>query len=154
MKKLLAVLFAVAVVLAPTAALASQDDNDASVSQSGKATTGDASGGQHVAVTSNGGSVSIDATNHSEDVDLSSGDASVSNIAMASASGEQDGDNETEVSQSASASSGDAVGGQVVACVCSGDVSIKAANESLDVDSDSGDAAQSNLASASAGIGI
>ncbi len=57
-----------------------EGDNEFDLSQSADASTGDAIGGQVIGVTSRG-PVEINATNHSEDVDLITGDAEATNEA-------------------------------------------------------------------------
>lgn len=59
-------------------------DADAEADQDGDASSGDASAGQIVGVVSDG-DVSVDATNRSDDVDVSTGDASGSNTSEVSA---------------------------------------------------------------------
>ncbi|MEX0874894.1 MAG: hypothetical protein WD179_08040, partial [Actinomycetota bacterium] len=71
---------------------------------------------------------------------------SVSLADLARAQNEQTGDNEANVEQSGAANSGDAVGGQVVGVVSSGDASVDGTNRSEDVDIETGDATGSNEA--------
>jgi len=78
------------------------------------------------------------------------GAASFGQVAMAdvrnngTATNVQEGDNENDTEQEANASSGDAVGGQVVGVVSSGDTSVDATNRSEDVDIETGDAEADN----------
>jgi hypothetical protein len=58
----------------------------------------------------------------------------------------QEGDNDNDTNQEGRASSGDAVAGQVVGVVSSGDTSLDATNLSRDVDAESGDAEGANAA--------
>jgi hypothetical protein len=58
----------------------------------------------------------------------------------------QEGDNDNETNQDGRSSSGDAVAGQVVGVVSSGDTSLDATNLSHDVDAESGDAEGANTA--------
>jgi hypothetical protein len=67
------------------------------------------------------------------------------------ASNEIDGDISSETQQSGSSSSGDAVGGQVVGVVSSGDASVDSTNRSEDVDIETGDANASNEADSATG---
>ncbi len=134
-------------------------DNDLSSDQSANATSGDGVGGQVLGIVS-AGDASVDATNHSEDVDLETGGAEAENVAAAfvgqqsgdssitasdviagEADNAQDGDNEKELSQDAVASTGDAVGGQVAGVVTSagGSADLVLANTSEDVDGESGE---------------
>jgi hypothetical protein len=148
------------VVIDNNANNAQDGDNDLSADQSASSASGDGVGGQVLGVVS-AGDASIDATNHSEDVDLETGDGEASNdfagfvgqnlnnatIAAADviidgdADNAQDGDNEKELTQEANASSGDAVGGMVAGVVTSagGSADLVLANTSVDIDAESGD---------------
>ncbi len=146
-------------------------DNDSSTDQSGTSASGDAVGGQVVGVVSSG-DASVDATNRSEDVDISTGDTTAENAAAnftgqndgsadvsaadvisAEADNSQDGDNSSDVVQAAEATSGDGVGGSVIGVVTSagGSADVVAANTSEDVDIDTGDGDASNELSAFVG---
>jgi hypothetical protein len=73
-------------------------------------------------------------------------------IDNASATNVQEGDNDTETDQSGESDSGDAVAGQVVGVVSSGDTSVDATNRSEDVDVETGDAEGSNSAASFTGL--
>jgi hypothetical protein len=147
-------------------------DNDSETDQSGSADSGDAVAGQVAGVVS-GGDASVDATNHSEDVDIETGDASGTNSASQfvgltagsdtlvaadiindSATNVQDGDNDGSITQAAEASSGDGVGGSVIGVVTTagGSADIVAANTSEDVDIETGDSTADNDAAAFVGL--
>jgi hypothetical protein len=66
----------------------------------------------------------------------------------------QEGDNNSRIRQSGSANSGDAVGGQVIGVVSSGNVSVDATNRSEDVTAVTGDATASNNAAAFVGEAV
>jgi hypothetical protein len=159
-----------------TATNVQEGDNDSSTDQSGSANSGDAVGGQVTGVVSSG-DVSVDATNHSEDVDINTGDAdgtndaaqftglnaaSDSNVATGAGStilngnavNVQIGDNSQELSQDATATSGDGVGGSVIGVVTSagGSADVVAANTSTGIDIDTGDADASNDAASFVGL--
>jgi hypothetical protein len=147
-------------------------DNDSETNQSGTSSSGDAVAGQVAGVVSSG-DASVDATNHSEDVDIETGDAEGTNSASSfvgltagsdtvvasdvindSATNVQEGDNESEITQAAEASSGDGVGGSVIGVVTSagGSADVVAANTSEDVDLETGDADADNDAAAFVGL--
>jgi len=150
-------------------------DNDNSTDQSGSASSGDAVAGQVAGVVSSG-DASVDATNRSEDVDITTGDAEGNNDASSfvgltagtstalnaaddnilngNAANVLVGDNKYEVSQDATATSGDGVGGQVIGVVTSagGSADVVAANTSKDVDIETGDADAANDAAAFVGL--
>ncbi len=147
-------------------------DNSTESNQSGRAGSGDAVAGQVAGVVSSG-DASVDATNHSEDVDIETGDADGVNTASSftgltagsdtlvasdlislSATNLQDGDNDSSVTQAAEASSGDGVGGSVIGVVTSagGSADVVAANTSEDVDIDTGDSDAENDAAAFVGL--
>jgi hypothetical protein len=153
----------VADVIALTAVNAQDGDNDLGADQSATGSSGDGVGGQVLGIVS-AGDASVDATNHSEDVDLETGDGDASNdfaafvgqnvgdatigggaaavdVDVLTSVNAQDGDNEKELSQDAVASTGDAVGGQVAGVVTSagGSADLVLANTSEDVDGDTGD---------------
>ncbi|MEX0874896.1 MAG: hypothetical protein WD646_14495 [Actinomycetota bacterium] len=143
-----------------------EGDNESNVEQSGAANSGDAVGGQIVGVVSSG-DASVDATSHSEDVDIETGDSTAVNEAdsftgqlrivpgLEVVEGENDleGDNSTEIAQAAEAASGDGVGGQVIGVVTSagGSADVVAANTSEDVDIETGNASADNDLSAFTG---
>ncbi len=144
---------------------AQDGDNESGTDQSGSSASGDAVGGQVVGSVSSG-DTSIDSTNRSEDVDISTGDTSAANISSnftgqhegsridvltSDVDGDviqnaQDGDNSSDVVQAAEASSGDGVGGTVIGVVTSagGSADVVAANTSEDVDIDTGDGDAAN----------
>jgi hypothetical protein len=137
-------------------------DNMVNASQDATASTGDAVGGQVLGVVS-AGDTSVDATNASRDVDVSTGDAdalatSVAFVGLNSATtttvgsaGDDagvlaalnvlNGDNVLELTQTLVATSGDAVGGQVAGVVTAagGSVDSVLANTSEDVSAETGD---------------
>ena len=150
-------------------------DNEQSTEQSGSASSGDAVAGQVAGVVSSG-DASVDATNHSEDVDVETGDATGTNDAASfvgmtagsstvlSAAGDDIingnaanvfvGDNSYDLAQDATATTGDGVGGQVIGVVTSagGSADVVAANTSEGVDIETGDADASNDAAAFVGL--
>lgn len=65
---------------------------------------------------------------------------------------QQDGDNEASTTQAGSSNSGDAVGGQVVGVVSSGDASVDARNRSERVDIETGETEAENAAAAFVGL--
>jgi hypothetical protein len=135
-------------------------DNELSATQDATSASGDGVGGSVIGVVS-AGDASVDATNHSEDVDVETGDADSSNdfaafvgltngsttalnaadILNGNAANVQEGDNSKDLSQSADATSGDAVAGQVAGVVTSagGSADLVLANTSEDADAESGD---------------
>ncbi len=137
-----------------------EGDNELSADQDADAASGDGVGGSVIGVVS-AGDASVDATNHSEDVDVETGDADATNsfasfvgltagsttalnaadILNGNAVNVLDGDNERTLSQSADAASGDAVAGQVAGVVTSvgGSADLVLANTSEDSDAESGD---------------
>lgn len=80
------------------------------------------------------------------------GSVARADVDNASATNVQEGDNDSSTNQSGRAGSGDAVGGQVVGVVSSGDASVDATNRSEDVDITTGDASGSNSASKFVGL--
>jgi hypothetical protein len=149
-----------------------EGDNDSETNQSGTAASGDAVAGQVAGVVSSG-DASVDATNHSEDVDVTTGDASgtnsastfvgltagsdtavVADILNGAATNVQEGDNEAEITQAAEAASGDGVAGSVIGVVTSagGSADVVAANTSEDVDLETGDSEADNDAAAFVGL--
>lgn len=156
-----------------TATNVQEGDNETQTDQSGTSASGDAVAGQVVGVVS-AGDASVDATNHSEDVEITTGDAEGENnastfvgltagtstvvaaadILNGEAANVQEGDNEAEVTQAAEAASGDGVGGQVIGVVTAagGSADIVAANTSRDVEIETGEAEAYNDASAFVGL--
>ena len=151
-------------------------DNEQSTEQSGSASSGDAVAGQVAGVVSSG-DASVDATNRSEDVDVSTGDATGTNDAASfvgltagtstalagtaddnilngSATNVLVGDNSYDLAQDATATTGDGVGGQVIGVVTSagGSADVVAANTSEGVDIETGDADATNDAAAFVGL--
>jgi hypothetical protein len=150
-------------------------DNEDSTDQSGSASSGDAVAGQVAGVVSSG-DASVDATNRSEDVDVSTGDATGSNSAAsfvgltggtttalsaagdnllnAAAANVQLGDNSYGLAQTVTATTGDGVGGQVIGVVRSagGSADVVAANTSSGVSIETGDADATNDAAAFVGL--
>jgi hypothetical protein len=150
-------------------------DNENETEQSGTSSSGDAVAGQVAGVVSSG-DASVDATNHSEDVSVETGDAEANNSSAAfvglqagsttalvgaddnivnqNAQNVQVGDNSYELAQDATATSGDGVGGQVIGVVTSagGSADVVAANTSEDVDIETGDAEADNDAAAFVGL--
>jgi len=152
-----------------------EGDNKASTDQSGNSKSGDAVAGQVAGVVSSG-NTSVDATNKSDKVDVSTGDARGENNSNAfvglnssSATGVgaladvantapvtnlQEGDNKYDLNQTVTATSGDGVGGEVIGVVTSagGSASVVAANTSTNVDISTGDARAFNNAAAFVGL--
>ncbi len=136
-------------------------DNELSATQDATSASGDGVGGSVIGVVS-AGDASVDATNHSEDVDVETGDSESSNdfaafvgltngsttalnaaddILNGNAANVFVGDNSKDLAQSADANSGDAVAGQVAGVVTSagGSADLVLANTSEDADAESGD---------------
>ncbi len=135
-------------------------DNELEASQAALSASGDGVGGSVIGVVS-AGDASVDATNHSEDVDVETGDSTADNdfaafvgltngsttalnaadILNGNAANVQEGDNAKDLSQSADATSGDAVAGQVAGVVTSagGSADLVLANTSEDADAESGE---------------
>jgi predicted RNA-binding protein with RPS1 domain len=133
--------------------------------QSANATSGDGVGGQVLGVVS-AGAASLDASNTTDNSDVTTGDShanndagsfvglndtnggdvGISDVASASAVNLQDGDNSKTLTQNASAASGDGVAGQVSGVVTSagGSASVVVANTSTNIDSTSGDSRFNN----------
>jgi hypothetical protein len=146
--------------------------NKQNTSQSGSTKSGDSVAGQVAGVVSSG-SVSVDATNKTDNADVTSGDARGTNSAAqftglnqststaiaadvlnaAPVTNVQEGDNKSDLMQTLTATSGDGVGGQVIGVVSSGgSASIVAANTSTNVDISTGDARAFNDAAAFVGL--
>ena len=148
-----------------------EGDNDLEATQDANTQTGDGVGGQVIGAVVDG-TLTVDATNASNDVEVETGDAtsdndfaafvglsaaSETNIGAAdvfndSATNVQEGDNGTDVSQSSNAATGDAVGGQVFGAVTTGASDVVLANTSTDSDTTSGDADESSDSSTAAGL--
>ena len=153
-----------------------QGDNKASTNQSGTSKSGDAVAGQVAGVVSSG-TTSVNATNKSDHVDISTGDARGSNSSnafvglnsststaigaadilngtKAPVTNLQEGDNKYDLNQTLTATSGDGVGGEVIGVVTSagGSASVVAANTSTNVDISTGDARAFNDAAAFVGL--
>jgi len=165
-----------------TATNVQEGDNESDTEQEGRAKSGDAVAGQVVGVVGSGhASVdatnrSEDVDIETGDVEISNdsdsfvglnagtstalGGGLLSDILNAApVSNLQEGDNEYDLEQEIDAQSGDGVGGQVIGvvttdpCGCGGgDVSIVAANTSLDVDIETGDVEAENDADAFVGL--
>jgi len=149
-----------------------EGDNDSETNQSGSAGSGDAVAGQVAGVVSSG-DASVDATNRSEDVDVTTGDAEGTNSASqfvgltagsdtvvaadvfnGFADNVQEGDNDSAITQAAEVTSGDGVAGSVIGVVTAagGSADVVAANTSEDVDLETGDAEVENDAAAFVGL--
>jgi len=151
-----------------------EGDNKSSTGQSGTSKSGDAVAGQVAGVVS-GGNTSVDATNKSDHVDLSTGDARGANTSSefvglnsattttvgaadiantAPVTNLQEGDNKYDLNQTVTATSGDGVGGEVIGVVTSsgGSASVVAANTSTNVDISTGDGRAFNDAAAFVGL--
>jgi hypothetical protein len=157
-----------------TATNVQQGDNKSNTSQTGTSKSGDSVAGQVAGVVSSG-NTSVDATNKSDHVDISTGDARGENtssefVGLNSASDThvgladvfngagvvnlQEGNNKYNLNQTMTATSGDGVGGEVIGVVTSagGSASIVAANTSTNVDIQTGDARAFNDAAAFVGL--
>jgi len=153
-------------------------DNRTTYSQSSSATTGDGVAGEVIgAVTAAGGSSSIVAANRSENVDVTTGDAT-SETYFAAFTGldgidetltlnasdlnsvcnttdcdnAQDGNNRATARQTSAATTGDGVAGQVIGAVSAGASSIDANNVSTDSSVDTGDAGSSTSLASFVGL--
>jgi hypothetical protein len=147
---------------------AQQGDNRSGTTQAGSGDSGDAVGGQVGGVVSSG-NTSVDATNSTNNADVTSGDARGSNNAVtllgATVSGgcvvtpsacdifspapttnTQEGDNTSRLTQNATSASGDAVAGEVIGVVTSsgGSADVVLANSSANSDAQSGDSRFAN----------
>jgi hypothetical protein len=157
-----------------TATNVQQGDNKANTNQTGTSKSGDAVAGQVAGVVSSG-RTSVDATNKSDHVNISTGDARGTNnstafVGLNSATQTgvgtadilngapvtnlQEGDNKYDLNQTVTATSGDGVGGEVIGVVTSagGSASVVAANTSTNVDIQTGDARAFNDAAAFVGL--
>lgn len=143
-----------------------EGDNEFSADQSAEAASGDGVGGQVLGIVS-AGDASVDATNHSEDVEVETGEAFAANDVAAfvgltagtdtattaadifngAAANVQEGDNEAESTQAAEAASGDAVAGQVAGVVTSagGSADLVLANTSTEIEGETGEADNENF---------
>jgi hypothetical protein len=155
-----------------------QDGNNRqTLDQAANSTTGDGVAGQVVGVVA-AGATSVDASNTSDNVDVTTGDAHSANgagaaVGLAFTEGSdveinpadinnvhgtdhlnvQDGNNAQTARQSATSATGDGVAGEVIGAVTSagGSASIVAANTSRDSDVTTGDAHTSNASAAFVG---
>jgi len=153
-----------------------EGDNSLDANQTATSKTGDGVGGQVLGVVS-AGAASVDATNKSDTVDISTGDArsgndfasfvglnqaSATGIAAADllngapASNVQEGDNKRSLSQDASATSGDSVAGEVAGVVTSagGSADLVLANTSTNSDTSSGDGKFFNTDTSFTGLNV
>jgi hypothetical protein len=139
-----------------------EGDNELDAEQTADAASGDGVGGQVLGVVS-GGDASVDATNHSEDVEVETGETEAENdfnafvgLTAGTSTGfgagaedidndggtnVQEGDNSKDLSQDAEALSGDAVAGQVAGVVTTagGSADLVLANTSEDSSAESGE---------------
>lgn len=158
---------------APTASAGVHDaDHDAEVREEGSSETGDAIGGQVVGSTSDG-DTEIDAANRSHDARVRSGDGAASNdiesVVWTTGLGDElddddeialidddDDDVEDDWDFESFATTGDGIGGQVlgVATASGGSADVVVANDSDDVDLESGDAEALDSALAETGTVI
>jgi hypothetical protein len=156
-----------------TATNVQEGSNKSDSSQTGTSKSGDSVAGQVAGVVSSG-STSVDATNKSDNVDVSTGDARGTNDASVftglnsststsvgaadllnskPVTNLQEGDNRSNLMQTLTATSGDGVGGEVIGVVSTGgSASIVAANTSTNVDIETGDARAFNDAAAFVGL--
>jgi hypothetical protein len=133
-----------------------EGDNDFDATQRATATTGDTIGGQVIGGVVDG-NLTVDATNLSNDVDATSGDAEAVNdvdafVGLSAADAfladinntlgvnVHEGDNSATADQDAVALSGDGVAGQIFGATVSGTTDAVLANTSTDNDVTSGDA--------------
>ncbi len=124
-------------------------DRDVDVDQEAEAISGDAIAGQIIAVDARGPgcvNVRVHASNHVEDAEVESGDATAINrsVVLLDPAVSQ-GDLDIDIEQEAEAHSGDAVAGQIIDVVggnrvgrCGGGVDLTAVNEVLDTDVETG----------------
>lgn len=124
-------------------------DRDVDIDQEAEAITGDAIAGQLIAVDARGPgcvNVRVSAKNHVEDAEVESGDATAINRSIVLLDpGVSRGDLDIDIEQEAEAHSGDAIAGQVIGVVggnriggCGGGVDLKALNEVLRTDVETG----------------
>jgi len=154
-----------------------QDGNNRSIArQSSTAATGDGVAGQVIGAVS-GGATSIDASNRSDGVDVTTGNATndnslasftglnssetltataadLTNVCNASCDNLQDGNNNSTLNQNAMSTTGDGVGGEVIGVVTSagGSASVVASNVSTNSDITTGDASSDNALAAVVGL--
>ncbi len=150
-------------------------NNRSTGTQSGSSKSGAAVGGQVTGVVSSG-RTSVDATNHSTNSDVTSGDAkgtntansftglnasNVTNIGAADITGSsadnlQNGDNRSAYTQTINATTGDGVAGEVIGVVTAagGSASIVAANTSSNDSVTTGDASGTNAFAAFTGLNL
>ena len=156
-----------------TSTVVHEGDNEIDSSQDLDIATGDAVGGQVIGVVSSG-DASVDATNLSEDVETTSGDAegendfagvagdifisevaglpALADIDSASSTLVQEGDNEVDNSQEFDVVTGDTVAGQIIGVVAAGTVDVVSANTSVDSETESGESEGNNNNAAAAGL--
>ena len=152
-----------------------EGDNRISSRQGASVHSGDGVAGQVIGAITND-DTSVDATNHTTDSSVDTGDAGADNSAAYFAglnSSEfgpsitasdivgscvdecdnvQEGDNRVSTAQTAHATSGDGVAGSVIGVVSTGDVSVAAANSTRDTDITTGDADATNDLAAFVGL--
>jgi len=148
-----------------------EGDNDLEATQNADTQTGSAVGGQVIGAVVDG-TLTVDATNASNDVEAETGDATSDNDFAAfvglsassetsigasdvfndSATNVQEGGNSSDVAQSSNASTGDAVGGQIFGATVSGASDIVLANTSDDAETTSGDADENSDSSTATGL--
>jgi len=169
--------FAADVLNAASATNVQEGDNKLSASQDATSATGDGVGGQVLGIVS-AGAASVDATNKSDQVDISTGDARSANdfaafvglnfatdtdvggaadvLNAAGAANVQEGNNKKDLMQTASATSGDGVAGQVAGVVTSagGSADLVLANTSTNSDSDTGDGRFQNSDDSFTGLNV
>jgi hypothetical protein len=162
----------VADIESASATVVHEGDNEIDSDQDLDIGTGDAVGGQVIGVVSSG-DASVDATNLSEDVETTSGDAEgennfagiagdifisggtlpvVADIDSEFATLVQEGDNDVENSQAFDVVTGDTVAGQIIGVVAAGTVDVVSANTSVDSETESGESEGVNNNAAAAGL--
>jgi hypothetical protein len=147
-----------------------EGDNDLEADQTATSESGAAVGGQVIGGVSSG-DLTVNATNSSEDVDVTTGDADSTNsfaafvglitgddaaiasdILSGAASNLQEGDNDADVAQESTATTGDGVAGQILGATTAGTASITLANTSDDTDADTGDSSQDSSSALFTGL--
>ena len=161
----------VADIESATATVVHEGDNEIDSDQDLDIGTGDSVGGQVIGVVSSG-DASVDATNLSEDVETSTGDAEGENefngvagdiviggelteladIDSATATLVQEGDNDVENNQDFDVVTGDSVAGQIIGVVAAGTVDVVGANTSVDSETETGESEGNNTNNAAAGL--
>jgi len=159
-----------------TATNVQQGDNKLDANQTATSASGDGVGGQVLGVVS-AGAASVDATNKSDHVDISTGSARSSNdfgafvglnfatdtdvasadvLNGAPAANVQEGNNKKSLSQDANATSGDSVAGQVAGVVTSagGSADLVLANTSTNSDTQTGDGRETNSSASFTGLSV